>query len=191
MVCIDWYNCCIVHGVHWLMITAALMPLQPAFIVTMWLGYRRQTMRTFALVMVEKLVVKIQIMSLFTRQHKLVPADLGVLAGWWWDNVCINATHSHSGEHLVCPEGCMQSWNTFRKKRTIDLLVEPAFVILTKLMSILFSFVIQFLIFDTQSVVGGRKYNLSEEEYVYGALQLYIDVVQIFLALLSVFGASK
>uniref|UniRef100_A0A1I8GQS5 MARVEL domain-containing protein n=1 Tax=Macrostomum lignano TaxID=282301 RepID=A0A1I8GQS5_9PLAT len=37
-----------------------------------------------------------------------------------------------------------------------------------------------FLIFDTQRVIGGRKYNLSEEEYVFGALQLYMDVVFIF-----------
>ncbi|XP_052803950.1 protein lifeguard 3-like isoform X2 [Mya arenaria] len=45
-----------------------------------------------------------------------------------------------------------------------------------------------FLIYDTQMIVGGRKHELSPEEYVYGALQLYIDVVYIFLIILSFFG---
>ncbi|PAA91377.1 hypothetical protein BOX15_Mlig011345g1, partial [Macrostomum lignano] len=45
-----------------------------------------------------------------------------------------------------------------------------------------------FLIFDTQRVIGGRKYNLSEEEYVFGALQLYMDVVFIFLIILGLGG---
>ena len=49
--------------------------------------------------------------SLFTKQHKLVPADY--IAGWEWGIVCINATQSHSGEHLVAKRLYMQSWNIF------------------------------------------------------------------------------
>lgn len=48
-----------------------------------------------------------------------------------------------------------------------------------------------FLIYDTQMIVGGRKHELSPEEYVYGALQLYIDVVYLFLIILSFFGKSN
>lgn len=48
-----------------------------------------------------------------------------------------------------------------------------------------------FLIYDTQMIVGGRKHELSPEEYVYGALQLYIDVVYLFLIILSLFGKSN
>lgn len=48
-----------------------------------------------------------------------------------------------------------------------------------------------FLAYDTQMLVGGRKYELSEEEYVYGALQLYIDVVYLFIIILSLFGGSS
>ena len=40
-------------------------------------------------------------------------------------------------------------------------------------------------------IVGGRKHELSPEEYVYGALQLYIDVVYLFLIILSLFGKSN
>lgn len=49
----------------------------------------------------------------------------------------------------------------------------------------------QFLIYDTQMIMGGRKIELSPEEYIYGALQLYIDVVYIFLFLLSLMGKSN
>lgn len=48
-----------------------------------------------------------------------------------------------------------------------------------------------FLAYDTQMLVGGRKYELSEEEYVYGALQLYIDVVYLFIIILSLFGLAN
>ena len=39
--------------------------------------------------------------------------------------------------------------------------------------------------------MGGRKYELSEEEYVLGALVLYIDIVNIMLLLLYIFGGSN
>ncbi|KAK7481056.1 hypothetical protein BaRGS_00027692 [Batillaria attramentaria] len=48
-----------------------------------------------------------------------------------------------------------------------------------------------FLVYDTQMIIGGRKHELSAEEYIYGALQLYIDVVYIFLFLLSLMGKSN
>ena len=49
----------------------------------------------------------------------------------------------------------------------------------------------QFLAYDTQMLMGGRKHELSPEEYIYGAMQLYIDVVYLFLIILSLFGGSN
>ena len=49
-------------------------------------------------------------------------------------------------------------------------------------------FVCKFLVYDTQQVVGGRRFQLSPEEYITGALELYIDVIYIFLMIL---GASR
>jgi len=48
-----------------------------------------------------------------------------------------------------------------------------------------------FLVYDTQMLVGGKKYELSEEEYVFGALSIYIDVIQIFMFLLTIFGGDR
>lgn len=50
------------------------------------------------------------------------------------------------------------------------------------LMALLFS---AFLIYDTQQILGGKKYQISPEEHVYASIQLYIDVVYIFLAILN------
>ena len=49
-------------------------------------------------------------------------------------------------------------------------------------MAILFS---GFLIYDTQQIMGGKKYEISPEDHVYASIQLYIDVVYIFLAILN------
>lgn len=41
-------------------------------------------------------------------------------------------------------------------------------------------------------MIGGRhKYALSPEEYVFAALTLYLDVVNIFMYLLSIIGGSR
>ena len=41
-----------------------------------------------------------------------------------------------------------------------------------------------FLVYHTQMLIGGRRYVLSEEEYVFAALTIYINVIRIFLLVL-------
>ncbi|XP_049603078.1 transmembrane BAX inhibitor motif containing 1a [Syngnathus scovelli] len=48
-----------------------------------------------------------------------------------------------------------------------------------------------FLAYDTQLLIGNRKYSISPEEYVFAALNIYVDVIQIFLFLLQIIGSSK
>lgn len=48
-----------------------------------------------------------------------------------------------------------------------------------------------FLAFDTQMIMGGRKLELSPEEHIYAALQLYMDVVQLFLFILRLVSAGR
>jgi hypothetical protein len=45
-----------------------------------------------------------------------------------------------------------------------------------------------YLVIDTQLIVGGGRYELSMDDYVAGALMLYIDIIQIFLYILSLLG---
>ncbi|XP_006824024.2 protein lifeguard 2-like [Saccoglossus kowalevskii] len=48
-----------------------------------------------------------------------------------------------------------------------------------------------FLAFDTQLIIGGKRYEISPEDYVFAALNLYIDMVYIFLFLLRLVGGSS
>ncbi|XP_036401791.1 protein lifeguard 3-like [Megalops cyprinoides] len=48
-----------------------------------------------------------------------------------------------------------------------------------------------FLAYHTQLLIGNRKHSISPEEYVFGALSLYVDIVQIFLFLLQIIGAAS
>mmetsp|Transcript_135582 Transcript_135582/g.377592 ORF Transcript_135582/g.377592 Transcript_135582/m.377592 type:complete len:241 (+) Transcript_135582:80-802(+) len=50
---------------------------------------------------------------------------------------------------------------------------------------LVFSF---YLIYDTQLIVGGGQCELGVDDYAYGALQLYIDIIQLFLYILQLFG---
>ncbi|NXK30088.1 LFG3 protein, partial [Piprites chloris] len=45
-----------------------------------------------------------------------------------------------------------------------------------------------FLAYDTQLVLGNRKNTLSPEEYVFGALTIYTDIIYIFTFLLQIVG---
>jgi len=40
-------------------------------------------------------------------------------------------------------------------------------------------------------LLGGRKLELSPEEHIYAALTLYMDIIQVFLSLLSLFGSNR
>lgn len=50
---------------------------------------------------------------------------------------------------------------------------------------LLFSF---FLVYDTQLIMGGGHVQLEVDQYCSGALQLYLDVIQLFLYILQLFG---
>ncbi|SPP88083.1 protein lifeguard 1 [Drosophila guanche] len=48
-----------------------------------------------------------------------------------------------------------------------------------------------YLIYDTQLMMGGRhRYSISPEEYIFAALNLYLDIINIFLDILVIIGGS-
>lgn len=49
-----------------------------------------------------------------------------------------------------------------------------------------------YLIYDTQLMMGGEhKYSISPEEYIFAALNLYLDIINIFMYILTIIGASR
>ena len=49
-----------------------------------------------------------------------------------------------------------------------------------------------YIVYDTQLMIGGKhSYALSPEEYIFAALNLYLDIVQLFLFILRIVGAAR
>ncbi|XP_008254652.1 protein lifeguard 2 isoform X2 [Oryctolagus cuniculus] len=48
-----------------------------------------------------------------------------------------------------------------------------------------------FLAFDTQLLMGNRRHSLSPEEYIFGALNIYLDIIYIFTFFLQLFGTNR
>ncbi|KAK9845898.1 hypothetical protein WJX81_005493 [Elliptochloris bilobata] len=61
-------------------------------------------------------------------------------------------------------------------------------VIISAVAAVLFSL---YLIYDLQIIMGGKTYQLSPDEYVAASLSIYLDVVNIFLALLTIIGLTQ
>jgi hypothetical protein len=45
-----------------------------------------------------------------------------------------------------------------------------------------------YLIYDLQLLMGGRKYEISPDEYIAASISIYLDIVQIFLNILQIIG---
>ncbi|XP_015930061.1 protein lifeguard 1 [Parasteatoda tepidariorum] len=48
-----------------------------------------------------------------------------------------------------------------------------------------------FLAYDTQMLMGGKKHELSPEEHIFASMQIYLDIVNIFIFLLSILGSGR
>lgn len=49
-----------------------------------------------------------------------------------------------------------------------------------------------YLVFDTQLMLGGKhRYSISPEEYIFAALNLYMDIINIFIYVLSIIGNAR
>ena len=45
-----------------------------------------------------------------------------------------------------------------------------------------------YIVFDTQLIIGGKHYAIDPEEYIFAALNLYLDIVILFRYLLIIVG---
>ena len=49
-----------------------------------------------------------------------------------------------------------------------------------------------YIVFDTQMMMGGKhKYALDPEEYIFASLNLYLDIINLFMYILSIIGNSN
>ncbi|XP_013996243.1 protein lifeguard 1 isoform X3 [Salmo salar] len=71
---------------------------------------------------------------------------------------------------------------------SFTIIIFSAQIVYGSLGALLFSL---FLAIDCQLVMGRQKYALDPEEYVFAALILYLDIINIFLYLLIIMGGSS
>ena len=49
-----------------------------------------------------------------------------------------------------------------------------------------------YLVYDTQLMMGGKHaYSLSPEEYIFAALNIYLDIVNLFIYILLIFTGGR
>ena len=48
-----------------------------------------------------------------------------------------------------------------------------------------------YILIDTQLIMGGKRYELSLDNYVFGAVMLYVDIIELFLKLLRLLGERR
>lgn len=49
-----------------------------------------------------------------------------------------------------------------------------------------------YLVVDTQLIIGGKhRYSVSPEDYIFAALNIYVDIINLFLLLLTIFGLCR
>lgn len=61
-------------------------------------------------------------------------------------------------------------------------------IVYASLGALLFSF---YLIYDTQLMMDKGKHSISPEEYIFAALSLYLDIINIFMYILTIIGAMR
>ncbi|NXL56002.1 LFG3 protein, partial [Chordeiles acutipennis] len=95
-------------------------------------------------------------------------------------------TKARRGCALLCP-GQGQAWDAGTHPACIPFPAQVPWLhmLYAAIGAIAFTL---FLAYDTQLVLGNRKNTLSPEEYVYGALTIYTDIVYIFTFILQIVG---
>jgi hypothetical protein len=62
------------------------------------------------------------------------------------------------------------------------------YLVLSCVLALLFS---AYLVYDIQMVVGGKSFAVSPDEYVFASVQIYLDVILLFLAILNIVGIAS
>jgi FtsH-binding integral membrane protein len=68
----------------------------------------------------------------------------------------------------------------FISSRPLEILVSALFAVLYGL----------YIIIDAQLIIGGGRYKISTDDYILGSLYIYVDVIGMFLRILSLIGKA-
>lgn len=130
----------------------------------------------------------------------------GVVSSFYETNVVLLA--------MVMTLGCVIGLTLFAFQTKIDFTMYGGAIFAAFVVLMLFGFILWFfrtpfmntlyaalgaiifcvyIVYDTQLIIGGRhkKYKISEDEYIFAALNLFLDVFNLFLFLLALLGGGR
>lgn len=171
---------------YWLLIVFAILPLFCSIALVCFRNVAKQVpynyILLFAFTVAEAYIVSF-ICSFYDPVVVLSAALItcGILAGLTAYACCTKTDFTYLGGFLMMALFGLIFWGFIVGVVRNDILISTYSV----LGAILYGF---YLIYDTQLIVGGKKYELSIDDYIIGALMLYIDTIQIFLYILSLLG---
>ena len=64
----------------------------------------------------------------------------------------------------------------------------PVQVVVCLIFIIIYTF---YIVYDTQLIAGGGRWKLSYDDYIIGAMFLYIDIIGLFIYVLSLIGGKR
>jgi FtsH-binding integral membrane protein len=72
----------------------------------------------------------------------------------------------------------------------VAIFIRTLQIVYAALGALLFSF---YIVYDTQMIVGGthKQHQFSIDDYVFAALSIYLDILNLFLMLLRIFGSRR
>ena len=81
-------------------------------------------------------------------------------------------------------------WTVFSVSLINMFFIRSNFIVmgLAIVMSVVYSI---YIIIDTQRMLGGKHQSLTLDDYVLGAIILYVDIISLFLKLLQIFGKRR
>lgn len=99
------------------------------------------------------------------------------------------------GPYLMCAVMCMVGLGlAFAIASLVGLANSPGFQTLRLVYAALGAFVFScYFVFDTQLILGGKhmRYKFAVDDYAMAAINLYVDIIQIFLYLLELLGKRR
>ena len=149
------------RNVPWNYILLTLFTLTESYMVSCTTAFYDPQTVLIAAILTTAIVVSLTIYACFTK------TDFTMMGGMLFMGLVVLMVASLLG--------------FFIRNRVFEIIISSFSVLLFGL----------YLIYDTQLILGNGALKLTEEDYIYAAMSLYIDIIQIFLSILRLLGRSN
>lgn len=75
----------------------------------------------------------------------------------------------------------LMTFGNYKAWRTLDIIISVLAICLYGV----------YLIYDTQMIMGGKRFSLSLDDYILAAMAIYLDIIILFMRILRILGALR